>query len=174
MSKRCQKEEIVKSLVLSGFTTWQAARAVRTEKVMMVLFRTVLSCPPKLEQEGGLTRGKQSPLSPSQSDRCKNITWAMGSFSRSPVAQPGFNMLARGFGVSGSSRTWLVPVLGGDHMQTKWFSQLVEAGAGGEPLLFLVRNRHLPGMTWAVSRFWNRFFVGCESTKRHDRKQLAY
>lgn len=100
----------MKSLLLNRFTKGKAARALRTEKVMRDLLRVVLSCPPELEQEHGkhCCTG-QSSLPSLQPDRCKNITWGIGFFPRAPVTQPEFGILARGFGVSGSSRTSFMP-----------------------------------------------------------------
>lgn len=98
-----------------------------------------------------------------------------GLLPRSPVTQPGFIMFVRGFGVLGSSKMQFVPVSGRDYRLMKWwFSQLVEAGAGGKPILFLVWSRYLPGMSGTISRFQHRFSVGCGYMKKHDTKQLEY
>lgn len=80
------------------------------DKVMHDLLQVVLSCPPELEQEHGkhCCTG-QSPLPSLQPDQCKNITWGIGFFPRTPVTQPEFGILSRGFGVSGSSRTSFMP-----------------------------------------------------------------
>lgn len=176
-NNRYYKEEIVKSLVLNRFTKWKAARALRTKKAMLDLLWVVLSA-------RGVGTGRWASTQKTLLDRTvPSSVFAtrlmqkhyLGFFLRSPVVQPGFSMFVRGFGVLGSSKMQFVPISGGDHMLMKWwFSQLVEAGAGGKPILFLVWSRYLPGMTCTISWFQHRFSVGCGYIKKHDTKQLEY
>lgn len=175
-NNRYCKEKIVKSLELNRFKKWKAARAWRTKKAMLDLLWVVLSMHGvgRLAgtQKTQCTVGAgQFPLLSLQPDWSKNSTWA--SSQSIPRIQYVYKRFLESQGVAKCSlcsyqeeiTCW---------WNSGWFSQLVEVGAGGKPILFLVWNRYLPGMTGTISRFQHRLFIGYGYMKKPDTKQLEY